>query len=73
MANVVVCPSEILITFFFSPAQASAGNQGILGPTKIYLAVQPADNEDENSQVRLLCNVNFQWRKREYNFVIAIF
>lgn len=26
---------------FLNVAQAAAGNQGILGPTKIYLAMQP--------------------------------
>lgn len=30
----------ILIVFVFT-AQASTGKQGVLGPTKIYLAVQP--------------------------------
>lgn len=30
-------------------AQASTGKQGVLGPTKIYLAVQPSNTENNNS------------------------
>lgn len=35
----------------FLTAQAAAGNQGILGPTKIYLAMQPT-TESENLVVK---------------------
>ncbi|KAK9686188.1 PHD-finger [Popillia japonica] len=31
-------------------AQASTGKQGVLGPTKIYLAVQPSNGDVDNSQ-----------------------
>lgn len=31
-------------------AQATTGKQGVLGPTKIYLAVQPAPNSQQGIQ-----------------------
>lgn len=31
--------------FYFVLAQASTGRQGVLGPTKIYLAVQPSNSD----------------------------
>lgn len=37
------------IKHFFA-AQASTGKQGVLGPTKIYLAVQPSSGDVDNSQ-----------------------
>lgn len=36
------------IYFSFISAQASTGKQGVLGPTKIYLAVQPSNQEQSN-------------------------
>lgn len=39
----------IIINNIFVSAQASTGRQGVLGPTKIYLAVQPT-NTDANTE-----------------------
>lgn len=36
------------VIFVFISAQASTGKQGVLGPTKIYLAVQPSNQEQSN-------------------------
>ena len=36
--------------FFFVVAQASTGKQGVLGPTKIYLAVQPSNPDQSQSE-----------------------
>lgn len=41
--------NEISISLLFFLAQASTGKQGVLGPTKIYLAVQPNNPPDASS------------------------
>jgi len=39
-----------IINFKSISAHAATGKQGVLGPTKIYLAVQPAQSSNNNQQ-----------------------
>lgn len=41
------CASNIKYFLFIQAAQESSGKTGVLGPTKIYLAVQPASNQQQ--------------------------
>lgn len=38
-----------MVLFWLFVAQATTGKQGVLGPTKIYLAVQPAVNANQTA------------------------
>lgn len=54
---------QYVIFNFVFPAQASTGKQGVLGPTKIYLAVQPSSADsvsDKSSQPPPLAPVQTQ-------------
>lgn len=37
----------VVIRYYYLAAQATTGKQGVLGPTKIYLAVQPGSGGQE--------------------------
>lgn len=46
---IVLCIIVFILNCFKILAQASTGPQGVLGPTKIYLAVQPSGAETVNA------------------------